>query len=517
MPAVTISTPTQTLGRLQSAKRTCVSPRSEAPSSSRPTSANNYTRPNYLEEVLPSGATLFLNPTTLPTTSSAGSVPAMSSLLANSSQYADDLRFRGVEGPFDSENFAYGVPSANVSLGGYLSRQKELLAARQPGDSGRPACDPSSPAHESPPRLTLDSSHLNECYHKIQRCEHEFDRGLTNESVGDPCRLPAPRTPGKEQSGSFRDSEYDDSDVISILRQLSGECIYDNVSTNSRGEYDMAVLTGSPCISNGKEQRTSSSLIYAMEINEYGEDFDPTLQRSPPLDAEVAGSQATWELATPNEEFLDDNIDWSEVINRLPSLVKDPSPPSLSPSIQTVGEGRLEEKSSEPSGKISPFGRKRFPPSIRDKSPVVGLSRSIMTRTCFRIGELLNEGSRMVSKQQDTIFELYARVTYSNREIGVHIQHFQFVDLFREEQPYPSGVLYGWPAGSLLDRQSASFLQPSTKKCRCICRLIKDNKSVIGWSLVVYSIKQVGWDETLFAKHIVASTYLGGSESLASP
>ncbi|KAI2468360.1 hypothetical protein F4781DRAFT_398550 [Annulohypoxylon bovei var. microspora] len=255
-------------------------------------------------------------------------------------------------------------------------------------------------------------------------------------------------------------------------------------------------------------------------------EYDSTLQYSSPFSSSEnqKGSQSvsvTGGLGNGEEDLLDDDVDWNTVYTMTSTIPKDSSavgpqdivrPPPTDQS--TYMEKPIENNHRvEETIPLKPFVRTRFPEKIRDRSIVSGLSSDTVLRTCFRIGEMVNQAANCLGHRQEVIFELFARVNYSNRESLQRRQHFQFIDLFKDQRPYPAGVLTNWRVGSQLDRQSSAFLNLSTEPriCRCICKPIKDSKTTVGVSLVVLAIRESDWMQIKWAKQIVC----GGPDDAA--
>ncbi|KAK0708172.1 hypothetical protein B0H67DRAFT_330920 [Lasiosphaeris hirsuta] len=276
----------------------------------------------------------------------------------------------------------------------------------------------------------------------------------------------------------------------------------ESYSIASSDEEEMARLAEMPLIAEALKI-PPSSVIHTMDDNSSIEAFDTSLRRSPPSDATQIGSDPrSNDNQHDEEDLLDYSVDWDLVMGALPSCTRDPSLPS------TGIAATAQQTSLAPfTPRIKPFARPRFPTPVRDKSPIAGISKSTVFRTCFRIGELLNEAKKCRTSHQEAIFEVYARVTYSSREGTTRVQHFQFADLFKDQLPYPTGKLSGWKNGSLLDQQSARFLGASrdrAKMCRCICRMKSEkSESNLGRVVVVLGIWEVDWDEVELMRQII--------------
>ncbi|XDG05743.1 hypothetical protein ABKA04_005358 [Annulohypoxylon sp. FPYF3050] len=247
-------------------------------------------------------------------------------------------------------------------------------------------------------------------------------------------------------------------------------------------------------------------------------EYDPTLQYSSPFSSlekpkDSQPASMTGGIDEIEEDLLDDDVDWNTVYaitSTIPKISSAAGPEDAVHS-QLLGQNINIEKPiekndwSQKATPLRPFVRPPFPEKTRDRSTVPGLSSDTVLRTCFRIGEMVNQAAHCLCHRQDAVFELFARVNYSNRESLQRRQHFQFIDLFKDQRPYPAGVLTNWRVGSQLDRQSSAFLNVSSEPriCRCICKPIRDSKAAIGLSLVVLAIRESDWTQVEWAKQVV--------------
>ncbi|KAI1416547.1 hypothetical protein F5Y13DRAFT_154198 [Hypoxylon sp. FL1857] len=256
-------------------------------------------------------------------------------------------------------------------------------------------------------------------------------------------------------------------------------------------------------------------------------EYDPTLKYSSPLSSsgKPKDSQSTDVAEKPNDteyDLLDEDVDWNAVYAMASTVPKDPSTtglqgiarPSLGDGVTYMGKPvEHSPRIKDDAMPLNPFVRPPFPEKARDRSVIPGLSSNTVLRTCFRTGEMINQAANCLNHRQDVVFELFARVTYSSRESLQRRQHFQFVDLFKDQRPYPAGVLSDWRVGSQLDRQSSVFLSTSSEPriCRCVCKPIRDPKIAIRFSLVILAIREIDWMQVRWAKKIVG----GGSDDAA--
>ncbi|KAH6663581.1 hypothetical protein F5X68DRAFT_218080 [Plectosphaerella plurivora] len=228
--------------------------------------------------------------------------------------------------------------------------------------------------------------------------------------------------------------------------------------------------------------------------------FDPALQFSPATTTPVSKTSAP----SPEEELLDEDVDWDEVLSILDKA---------GPKSHTSSLGTLDDRSAtEPSPIQRPFVRPPVPAKLNDRPVVPGLSSSVVLRVCFRIGELLSLNAVSQRSGQRTIFELFARVTYSTRESLSRTQHFQFMDLFTDRQPFPAGILKNWKPESVLDQRAQVFLTPGQKLlCRVVCTMKRSELSGVGWVLEVMSIEQTAWEEISWVRQMITRDDTGAN------
>ncbi|KAI3321181.1 hypothetical protein HD806DRAFT_503210 [Xylariaceae sp. AK1471] len=242
-------------------------------------------------------------------------------------------------------------------------------------------------------------------------------------------------------------------------------------------------------------------------------EYDAALRDTPPNQQRTGASTTKMEEIDTPEDLLDEDVDWNAVLVNANVIQKDPSVDSyseievtktISTAMCAKEPGDVDPHSDE-AGALAPFVRPPFPESVRDRPAVPGISSITLLRTCFRIGVMISQTVRCFNHQQDVVFELYARVTYSNRETLVRKQHFQFVDLFKDQQPYPAATLTNWRIGSQLDKDSSAFLDTSggPRLCWCMCKPLKEPRAAIGWTYTVLSIKEIDWDQIRWAKEII--------------
>ncbi|TGJ88196.1 hypothetical protein E0Z10_g608 [Xylaria hypoxylon] len=297
----------------------------------------------------------------------------------------------------------------------------------------------------------------------------------------------------------------------------SDECPLDEDITDE----DMIQLLADPSGSIKENHMPPSSLQGWDYESQSAAEYDPALKRSSPASgpretdanaARIGHVPGSWQ-PDASEDLLDEDVDWNAVLansNAIQETVLVDSRPGIKVSnLVNVGMGKKRSGDVGPPldevGSLAAFTRPSFPKKVRDRPSVPGISSDTILRTCFRIGAMISQTAYSFNHQQNVVFELYARVTYSSRETLSRKQHFQFVDLFKDQQPYPAAILTNWRVDSQLDKDSAMFLdtQGGPRLCWCMCKPMKDSKAAVGWTYTVLKIKEVNWEQIRWAKRLI--------------
>jgi hypothetical protein len=146
-----------------------------------------------------------------------------------------------------------------------------------------------------------------------------------------------------------------------------------------------------------------------------------------------------------------------------------------------------------------PIVRPPFPAAVRDRSPIIGLSSNTVLRTCFRIGEAINQAHQSSKSGKHIVFELYARIFDSQRDDTR--QHFTFCDLFHGKPPYIKALYEGaiWKSVQLFEYDSKRLLQQG-RICRCIGTMKREERQ---WSMTVLNIWESTWEDIKWVEGIV--------------
>jgi hypothetical protein len=146
-----------------------------------------------------------------------------------------------------------------------------------------------------------------------------------------------------------------------------------------------------------------------------------------------------------------------------------------------------------------PIARSPFPSHVDDRSPIIGLTSCTLLRTCFRIGEAINQGSWASKSGKRVTVELYARVLDSTRDDQQ--QHFTLCDLYHARPPHIKARYNAviWKHVPLFDYDSKRLLQAG-KMCRCIGTMKRDEKE---WTMTILNIWGATWEDIEWAKGVV--------------
>jgi hypothetical protein len=146
-----------------------------------------------------------------------------------------------------------------------------------------------------------------------------------------------------------------------------------------------------------------------------------------------------------------------------------------------------------------PIVRSPFPTVVRDRSPIIGLSADTLLRTCFRIGEAINQAHQSVKSGKPIVFELYARTLDSDQDDTK--RYYTFCDLFHGKPPYIEAVYEGvlWKSVQLFAYDSKRLLQQG-RICRCMGTMKRDGKE---WQMDIMNIWEATWEDIKWAEGIV--------------
>ncbi|KAI0553800.1 hypothetical protein F4679DRAFT_528135 [Xylaria curta] len=248
-------------------------------------------------------------------------------------------------------------------------------------------------------------------------------------------------------------------------------------------------------------------------------EYDPSLKYSPPGSEETETHTAkleqihsSWQTEA-SEDLLDEDVDWNAVMVNVDTIQRDssiapyPKPSTSEHRNACTRKARDLKSHSNEVRPLTAFVRPPFPDKVRDRPSVPGMSSDTLLRTCFRIDMMIKQTAHCHNHKQDVVFELYARVTYSSRETLARKQHFQFVDLYEDQEPYPAAVLSNWRMGSQLDKDSSAFLDTSSgpRVCWCMCKPMRDSKAAIGWIYKVLNIREIDREQLHWAKRIMCA------------
>jgi hypothetical protein len=262
-------------------------------------------------------------------------------------------------------------------------------------------------------------------------------------------------------------------------------------------EGHMSQVPGSDVVSGGEEFdddlndeeffKLTSDII---DTGCTGEGFS-----SPPLKSNVVHTVTTINSQCPNPSALSSAVTAeaeSKTDNKFKKFV---SPITLTNRL-LAATGDIN-----PAAARKPIVRQAFPDAVRDRSPIIGLSSNMLLRTCFRIGEAINQAHQSSKSGKHVVFELYARILDSERDETM--QHFTFCDLFHGKPPYIKATYAAaiWKPVQLFN-YDCTRLQQQGRVCRTMGTMKRDGKD---WVLSVLNIWEATWDDIKWVEGIVNS------------
>jgi len=357
-------------------------------------------------------------------------------------------------------------------------------------------------------------------------------------------------TPYSPTSNEF-DEGLNDDDFLAI--QVESD---DDYPMDKSEEEELVQLAAMKAIANDIQVHEPPSSIQC-SLDDEREVYDSSLQFSPtksqassgdpinkcsannppkilPGIEPPAGGEEDWSFISANSRAEDDHFVSSNQFSAPESQLVAPISPKCTPPKSTLRKDALANLPSSPGHRnlyfisnahmcvthvaksssilddsheyepLEPFIRPPFPSLIMDRCPINGLSAQCFLRTCFRIGEMYQVGSKYNAEKLDAVIELFARVNFSSREPGTTKQHFQFMDLWHDRAPYPNGILESFRMTGLAESESSIFLLGNDKKmARVLGRMKRDVKNAC-WFLQIINIRVTDWEEIRWTKRIMS-------------
>lgn len=252
-----------------------------------------------------------------------------------------------------------------------------------------------------------------------------------------------------------------------------------------------------------------SSVVRDMDAGSDTEIFDPRLQRSPPGDFKGPGDhEKVQDPESFDDGLLSSDVDWDAIMQPVPSsscqvsllqpVCKATMVAGNNSLIRDTQIGSFDNSVTSSKIQNTP-SRQRIPTSYANCPPITIPKVQFKMRTFFRVAELINEGRMFFDVKQQPTFEFYAWVGESWREKDSKVKHFIFMDLYKEDRLELRGILSGWTMNGELDKQSSFFLSVNRKTnhklCRCVCKVVQDQKYWMGWHLAVRWIQPATWGD----------------------
>lgn len=143
------------------------------------------------------------------------------------------------------------------------------------------------------------------------------------------------------------------------------------------------------------------------------------------------------------------------------------------------------------------------PPCTLHEMPIQAM-KLLPGKTFFYIDEMVNSIQQRVNgtDKEPLLFELFAGVAHTgyggSGEWGQKFQYFQLEDLFGGP-PYITGVKM-FTHGEYHETRDFLKATKADDNCYCLCEVMQDGESELGWSLVIHEIQPVSW-ETMRCAH----------------
>jgi len=339
--------------------------------------------------------------------------------------------------------------------------------------------------------LSADAAEIQEHAHRLtavgEHCDHKLNSSGPTALMD--IRAPRhalnaghaayPRTTAANRSGqdTMVDDEFGDFD--NIFDSIDPDNVAGGFATNSpQSQMQSPIDTSSP--------KYNSSRVYAVA------DRPSTFGLTDDCSSPVQGSWVDREIR-PGQYPGDTNA--ATVVR--PDNNSDPTH-RLTLSVMSM-HGAAHDKVATDVVTRKPIVRSPFPVSVRDHSPIIGLSSNLLLRTCFRVGEAINQACHAAQHGENIMYELYARVLSSTRNEAK--QQFIFSDLFHDKPPHLKGEYDAaiWKQVELYNYDSGRFLAKK-RMCRCIGKMKREGKN---WVLVVFNIWQATWEDIEWVEGII--------------
>ena len=295
-----------------------------------------------------------------------------------------------------------------------------------------------------------------------------------------------------------------------VMDPIEGQTTFDAVSSHffRSSSYNLAPISHV----NGD---ASTSFLHSSSIEDENFLSDEDEQDLLKLSAQECQAQSPKSLVLDMQAPASPKLKWNVPTHYKPTRLTSQTPaesPTIKSSLSSIEVSSFSHAlqpltTTNRRFKPIPFARPAFPIAVRDRSPIVGLSRAPFLRLCFRIGEALNAGCAGARHNIDIVIELYARVTYSERDSDGIKQHFQFADLFTSERPpFLNGSYNVWKGVELWDHDSKAFLgaEGIGNIARIVGKIKRDEKNK-SWKLMILSIWKATWDDVNYAKGVICA------------
>lgn len=301
------------------------------------------------------------------------------------------------------------------------------------------------------------------------------------------------------------DGELDDAALHNLVEDFDG--LNDMVDGPVDEGLQALEPTAMPEVDQSSTGRDEDLVMSDYEFDEdidWNMDLDTSELNLPTTTTDIEEDKPSPSIAIPQSAAPSSPIHVTPLPSSENIIVLDSSQPAVPPSTPPSEPPLTFATTTTPPfhTPIPPIARPAFPPPCLDRSPIIGLSSSILLRTCFRVGEALRVGMAAARESRNVIIELYARVLWSIRDSGSGVQTFEFGDLFHGRRPWLRACYEGWAgkepwgydAGVLVTGDEENYGVGEKKMARVLGRVERD-EATKGWRMKVLNVWECDWED----------------------
>ncbi|KAL2203162.1 hypothetical protein CC79DRAFT_1325924 [Sarocladium strictum] len=287
---------------------------------------------------------------------------------------------------------------------------------------------PDQPAHhEARQSAKRDFSKISECDGDLSPAhkKHARDQTLPNLTTQALETVCAPIQSSNDTERRLADNSYDypglEEDMSSIFDHSSSLHCSGGKQWDTDMSLDMDLISWkdqSPTSVKAFPAGTSNLVKRVVPRSNHPDKTKSASQQLPQVKRQPSGANAVMN----QNDFIDEDIDWDEAL--------------MSPSPSVRGSPTTDASPRQDLD-VVPLSSGVSATSVQQRQPL--LLRPY--KTFFNISDMLSHKTELYKNQPGAVFELFARVIYTNRDRGARRQFFQLRDIIAQTPPYLSGSL----------------------------------------------------------------------------